>query len=89
MEEVGVVTLYIIFLTSNGKKYCPLLWNSNKVKRVVRPTLAAEALVLNEVCESGIYNSKIFKQLLKTEQIPLLAMTGNKSTNEITSCNKR
>ena len=35
---------HIIFLTNNGKKCCLLVWNSNKVKRVVRFTLAVEAL---------------------------------------------
>ena len=37
---------HIIFLTNNGKKCCLLVWNYNKVKRIVRFTLAAEGLTL-------------------------------------------
>ena len=37
-----------IFLTNFQNKCCPLIWNSSKVKRVVRSTSAAEKLALNE-----------------------------------------
>ena len=71
----------IIFLTSNGNKYCPLVWNSIKVKRPLRFTLAAEAIALNEGCESAIFIPKIL-ELLKIGEIPLLAITDNKSPDE-------
>ena len=41
----------MIFLTDFHRKCCPLIWNSSKVKKVVRSTLAAETLAHNEGCE--------------------------------------
>ena len=49
------------------------------MKRVVRSTLAAESLTAYKDCESAIYISKFLEELLKTEQILILAITDNKS----------
>ena len=36
----------ILFLTDGKSNTCPLYWNSSKIKRVVRSTIAAETLYL-------------------------------------------
>ena len=79
----GSQSVHIIFLTCNGKKCCPLVLISDKLKRVVRSTLVAEALALNEGCESAMYISKTAEELLKIEQIPILAIIDHKSLYEV------
>ena len=43
---------YIIFLVGDNDKCAPILWKSMKLKRVVRSTLAAETLALEEAVEA-------------------------------------
>ena len=69
---------YIIFITDHQNRCSPLVWNSSKIKRVVRPTLAAETLALNEGCETAIYISKILEEILVFERIPIIVITDNK-----------
>ena len=45
----------IIFLTDSKNRTCPLYWNSSKVKRVVRLTIAAETLSFSDGCDVAIY----------------------------------
>ena len=45
----GSTAGHIILLMDCHGKYCPLSWHGNKIKRVVRSTIAAEALSLQEV----------------------------------------
>ena len=74
---------HIIFLIDFHNKCCPLIWNPSKVKRVVRSTLAAETLALNEGCETALH----------LEHIPITCITDNKSlydvTNSLTSTTDR
>ena len=39
---------FIIFLCKSDKNYAPILWKSRKIQRVVRSTLAAETLPMEE-----------------------------------------
>ena len=45
----------IKFLADNSNKYCPLIWNCSKTRCVVRSTLTAKALALNEGSESATH----------------------------------
>ena len=42
---------FIIFLYKSDKNYAPILWNSRKIQRIVRSTLAAETLAMEEALE--------------------------------------
>ena len=46
---------HVIVLMDNDGHCCPLAWNTNKVKRVVKSTLAAEALTLEEAIAHAMY----------------------------------
>ena len=54
----------VVFLVDEHGNCCPLTWQSGKIKRVVRSTLAAEALSLVEGIEDAIYLKYIFSELL-------------------------
>ena len=75
---------HIVLLVGVGGKCCPLSWQANKIKRVVRSTLAAEALSLLEGLEDGIYCRKLLEELLhlKPGTIPISAIVDNRSVVE-------
>ena len=54
----------IIFLTDDKSNTCPLYWNSSKIKRVVRSTIAAETLSLSEGCDVAMYVNRLVSELL-------------------------
>ena len=65
-------------------KCCPLSWHANKIKRVVRSIIAAEALSLQEGLECGFYYRKMSENMLgiSTKSIPIIAYVDNKSVIE-------
>ena len=61
---------------------CSLLnWQSKRIKRVVRSTLAAEILALSDAVDDGIYISEIVSELLfsGTKLLPIEIYTDSKS----------
>ena len=78
---------HVIFITGKDGKSCPLSWTSNKVKRKVSSTLAAETLSLHDSLDEAIYlNSLIcetcFDNKCHTTNIPIVAHTDNRSLHE-------
>ena len=72
---------HIIFINDDKNNYAPLSWVSNRIKRVVRSTLAAKAIALNNACEDAIYLGKMISMLsMDNPTIPIVAFTDNKST---------
>jgi len=55
---------YTVFCSDTLRNCAPILWSSNKVKRVVRSTLAAETLSFADGAESGIYVSNLLKEFV-------------------------
>ena len=51
----GSTGAYIVWLADGTGLCCPLAWHASKIKRVVRSTIAAEALSLQEGLEAGFY----------------------------------
>ena len=75
---------HIIWLMDCHGKCCPLSWHANKIKRVVRSAIAAEALSLQEGLEYGFYNRTMIEDMLgiTTKTIPIIAYVDNKSVIE-------
>ena len=53
-DRVSSVGAYVIFLVNSNNNYCLLTWYSNKIKRVVRSNIVAEALSLCDGLEDAI-----------------------------------
>ena len=60
---------YIIFM-SDGVNSCPISWKSGKIQRVVRSTLAAEALALGEAADVAYFLAMFVKEALKLPTTP-------------------
>ena len=58
---------------------CPLVWRACKISRVVRSTLAAETMALQEAVEEVICVRQMMKQLLPKYNFPVKCLVDNDS----------
>ena len=72
---------YIIFLVGSNNKYMPIAWQSKRIKRIVKSTLAAETLAMVDMAEACIYYRKLLLELLQLEDnstnIEIICKTDN------------
>lgn len=76
---------HIIFLCGKEGNACPLSWSSNKIRRKVSSTLAAETLSLYEACDEAIYLNALISETMFNSKVPKLKISGfvdNKSLHE-------
>ena len=71
---------YLVFMVNNNLS-CPIAWRSGKVKRVVRSTIAAEALALVEGIEEGIYMQNTMSILLNS-RVSIIGFTDHLGLSE-------
>ena len=72
---------FIIFLADSKRNVCPLYWESRKIRRVVKSTLAAETLAASDAIDNAYYLSEILSQILFKNKvnIPIELYVDNKS----------
>ena len=73
---------FIVFLVGENQVSCPLAWKANKIKRVVRSTLAAETLSLVEGLDTAFYLGHLVSEILcntKKNVVPIDCYIDNKS----------
>ena len=77
---------HIIFLTGEEQKCCPLSWTSNKIRRKVSSTLAAEALSMHDALDEAVYLgsliSEIYCNSYTENKLPIIVYTDNKSLHQ-------
>ena len=83
-DGAGSTGAFIVWLMDNTGQCCPIVWNAHKIKRVVRSTLAAETLSLEEGLEAGFYYREMLENILGLEPrtIKIEAYVDNKSVIE-------
>ena len=77
-QGTGSMGAHVIFLVDNGGKCCTVSWHGGKVKRVVRSTIAAEALSLCEAVEDAIFIKHILAEMLPTHSVKIVAFVDNR-----------
>lgn len=80
-DGVGSTMAHVLFLVGENLKCCPLSWGAKKIKRVVRSTLAAEALSLQEGLEEAFYIRAVIGEFIPGN-VAIYAHVDNKSTVE-------
>ena len=74
---------FIIFLYRNENLFSPIAWKSLKIKRVVKSTLAAETLALEQALEMCFMMKSLLCELLNKEMsnkvLPIKCYVDNKS----------
>jgi transposase InsO family protein len=81
---VGSLGAHIVLLMGQHGRCCPLAWHAGKIKRVVKSTIAAEALSLQEGLDNGFYLIKLMEEILGIQHgsVKLEAIVDNKSVVE-------
>ena len=62
-DGMGSCAGFIVFLVDERNNCCPLQWKSNKIRRIVNSTLAAESLALESGIKEAIYQQAILREL--------------------------
>ena len=73
---------HIIFLVGKNGNYSPISWQSKKIRRVIKSTIAAETLALQEGAESCYILRSIIDeiyQLPPEESVQVKCLTDNQS----------
>jgi len=92
LPDGGTQGGYLVLLVGEGGKFSPICWNSKRVRRVVRSTLAGETLAMSEGVDVGIYLAAMYTELNcgapKSENVPLVCITDNRSLCDAVRSNK-
>ena len=78
----------VIFLTSPEGKRCPIYWQSKKIRRVVKSTLAAETLALSDCVEEAVHLSSLISELFKIPKLDVRCFVDNRSLVEAVNSSK-
>ena len=71
---------HIVFLVDENGSSCPLIWASNKIQRIVRSSLSAEAMTMQDSVESSLYIKEMLHDVLSGERgvkLPIEHITDN------------
>ena len=71
----------VCFLVGRNDRACPLSWSAGKIKRVVRSTLSAEMLSLQEGIDNALYLREMIREMIGLDEksLPIVAYVDNKS----------
>ena len=78
----------LIFLSDQQGARCPIYWESRKIRRVVKSTLAAETLALSDAAETAIYIKHIINEMVNDVTLPIVCYTDNKSLVDVLDSKK-
>ena len=73
---------FVIFLSDCDGNKCPLSWQSRRLRRVVKSTLAAETLALVEGAEAAVYLKTIIEEIVGCDKLKVQCYVDNKSLVE-------
>ena len=77
---------FIIFLVGENGRSCPLAWESKKIRRVVKSTLAAESLAASDAADVAYYLGCLLSEILlgvtDGNVIPIVSYVDNYSIFE-------
>lgn len=82
---------YLVFLVGDNGKFSLVSWQSKKVRRVVRSTLAAEALAMSEAVDEAIFLAFLYTEITLGHAcptlLPLECITDNHSLHQTVHSN--
>jgi hypothetical protein len=79
-DGVSSMGAHVVLMADEDGKCCTISWQARKIKRVVRSTLAAEALALQEGLEDSIYVKRMLQEIMNLDgNIPIVAYNDNRS----------
>ena len=86
LPDGGTQGGHLVMIMGKDGCFCPLTWQSKRIRRVVRSTLAGETLAMADAIDSGIFLATLFKEITKgyakPEKLPIICLTDNRSLYE-------
>ena len=76
---------FVVFLCGDNGNSCPLYWESRKIRRVVKSTLAAETLAATEAVDMAYYIGNVLSQVIHNVEkniIPIELVVDNRSLHD-------
>ena len=71
----------ILFLVGNNDKYMPITWQSKRIRRVIKSTLAAETFAIIDLAKACIFYRKFLLEILQlkdnSDNIKIFCKTDN------------
>jgi transposase InsO family protein len=89
LPNAGSQGSFVVILVDSNGLYCPIAWQSRKIRRVVKSTLAAECLAAVEAAEMTVYIASVLKDISQcTRHINTIVYSDNKNlVNSVHSSN--
>ena len=78
----------IVFICDENNTISPILWSSNRVRRVARSTIAAESLSVLDGCDSAKFIGKLLEEILKKKRVPIIVYTDSNDLFSTSSTTK-
>ena len=86
LPDGGSQGSYLIFLVGENGICSLLSWQSKRLKRVVRSSLAAESLAMSDCVDAAIFIASMYKSIMYGDQcskcIPIEIVTDNRSLHD-------
>ena len=70
---------YISLIVDKNGVYSPIAWQSRKIRRVVKSTIAAESLAALEAAEMTVFLVSVLKNILRKDNIESYIISDNRS----------
>ena len=80
---------FVLFLMDSAGKRCPIMWQTRKLRRVVKSTLSAETMALLEGAEAAVYVANIIGSIILRPSLKVNCYVDNKSLVDALSSTKR
>jgi hypothetical protein len=92
LPDGGTQGGHLIMLTGNNGRFSPLAWQSKRIRRIVRSTLAGETLAMSDGIDSGLFLATLFAELTsgqsKPDLLPIICVTDNQSLHDAVKSTK-
>lgn len=83
LSDRGTQGGHFIMLMGEGGKFSPICWQSKRIRRVVRSTLAGETLALADGIDSAVFLAALYSELTTGDGthsiLPIVCVTDNHS----------
>jgi len=79
LSDCGSQGGFVIFLRDSAGKSSPIFWQSKKIRRVVKSTLAAETLALVDCACTAVYIRQVLAEFTRCSELAINCFTDNKS----------
>lgn len=66
LMNAGSQGAFVTFIADQDGKYSPIAWQSRKIRRVVKSTIAAECLAAVEAAEMTVFIATVFKDIFRS-----------------------